>query len=101
MELKKINVLSLGKIAAIFGAITGLLVGILSMVYTKWIIPKLVATTPTLQAQFQGIKPTGFGTMLISIVMYAVIWFIAGMLTAWIYNISAKKFGGIGLDFKK
>lgn len=97
MELKKIGILSLAKMAGIFGVISGLLLGVLSMIYTRILINKL----PELAQQFNIQQPTGISSVLLLMILYGIIYFIAGIVLAFIYNLLASWVGGVKLEFKE
>ena len=95
-ELKKIGVLSLAKIAGLFGVIYGLLSGILvAVAYSK------VSEMPELAAQLGIVSQWGYYSIIIFPILNAVIYFIVGILLALIYNLLAKYIGGVQLEFKK
>lgn len=97
MELKKIGVLSLAKIAGLFGIIYGLVSGILiSFVYSKSeILASLNIELP------QAITTLGYKSLIVLPILDGILYFIAGIILAFIYNVLAKKFGGVKLEFKK
>ena len=96
MELKKIKIMSLAKIAGLFGIIYGLLSGIVfSLVYSK------ADTIAGLSEQLGIISQLGYSSIIVLPILNGVIYFIAGIVLAFVYNILAKKFGGVELEFKK
>ncbi|MHA1866259.1 MAG: hypothetical protein ACTSWZ_07120 [Candidatus Heimdallarchaeaceae archaeon] len=102
MELKKIGVLSLAKIAGIFGAIFGLLGSLFTIVYIKFIVPKLITKIPVEQQQIlANVAMPEIGTLLLTVVVYAVVFFLGGIIYAWLYNLIAKWIGGVKLEFNE
>jgi len=96
MELKKIGILSLGKIAGLFGVIYGLLAGILvSVVYAK------LEAFPQMTEQLGLISQLGYSSIIILPILYGIIYFISGIVTAFIYNLLAGWIGGIELELRK
>ena len=97
MELKKIGILSLAKITCIFGIIYGLVSGILiSILYTK------AAKLASLGIQIPTtVTALGFKSLIVYPILDGVIYFIAGVILAWLYNLIASWIGGIQLEFKE
>lgn len=94
MELKKIGVLSLGKI----GAFIGFLFGIVGAIY--FTILKSTGLIDLAQLE-QGIGAEAFswGVILMIPISYLISGFVFGILVAGFYNIVARKIGGVKLDF--
>jgi hypothetical protein len=91
-EIKSIDVMSFGKVAAIFGAIVGFFLGLLmSAVGISLTFPGTMGIVATL---------IGLGiTMIIVLpIAYATLWFLIAVVFAVIYNFIAKKFGGVKID---
>lgn len=99
MELKKIKVWSLAKLSLIFGIIGGVLVSILFAILKRLVAGKmpsdLLLQNPTLSyiAEF-NLKSAG---MLF--VEYAFLGLLWGVVIALLYNLIAKYFGGVKLEF--
>ena len=90
-ELKKFNVLSVGKVFGVFG----LAISILQMVTLK-----LISTNPTIALQYGvGASQFTFKFMSFTVITAAAVYFISGLLVALIYNLVAKHIGGIKFDF--
>jgi hypothetical protein len=102
-EVKKINVLSLAKIQAIFGFIFGLLAGIFWAIAISWINSSVdYAGTSANAALMRSALPlSGVGAIIILPFLYAIMGFIGGAIIAWIYNLIAGWIGGIELEFKE
>lgn len=83
LEIKKVDIMSLAKIGGLFGLIIGLVAGVLITVvgFTGTISPSIV----------------NLGAVLIVVlpIVYGVFYFIGGAICALIYNIIAKKIGGL------
>ncbi len=96
MELKKIRILSLAKITCILGVIYGLVSGILvSFIYSK---SELLAS---LGIQLPAAVTTlGYKSIIVLPILYGIIYFIAGIILAFVYNLLASWVGGINLEFK-
>jgi len=84
LEIKKIDIMSLAKIGGLFGLIIGLIAGIL--------ITFVGFTGTTLSPAI-----TNIGAILIVVLplVYGVFYFICGAIGALIYNLIARKIGGI------
>ncbi len=96
MELKKIGVLSLGKIAGLMGLVAGIIAVIILTV-----IQKIMTGLPTAQLAMSELYSLSLKTALIIPLYYAVIGFIWGTVIALIYNLAAKYIGGIKFELKK
>ncbi|MBT7062432.1 hypothetical protein HN924_00500 [Candidatus Woesearchaeota archaeon] len=89
IEFKKIDVMSLAKIGSIFGVILGLLAGIGIAFISQFNLPNMPM-----------IMPENFGFMAIIVfpIIYGIFYFIIGAIAALVYNILAKKIGGIKVN---
>jgi ABC-type lipoprotein release transport system permease subunit len=95
MQLKKIGVLSLGKIGGLFGVIYGLILGILlSIVLAK------AGNIPELMQQLGMLSKPGYSAMIVLPVIYGIGYFVVAAITALIYNLLAGWVGGIEVEFK-
>ncbi len=95
MELKKISILGLAKILALFGIAYGLVSGILlSFAYSKSEV--LTAAGQQLPAMITGL---GYWTILVMPILNGIVYFIAGIILAFLYNIFAGWIGGIKIEF--
>ncbi|PIN94573.1 hypothetical protein COU61_00350 [Candidatus Pacearchaeota archaeon CG10_big_fil_rev_8_21_14_0_10_35_13] len=90
--LKRLGVLSVAKIGALFGIIFGLLGGI---------TVSLLKASGSLTADMAIFNMIGYWSIIVLPVGYGVSYFIGGAITSWLYNILAEKVGGIELTFKK
>ena len=92
--LKSIDVLSAAKMAALIGVIVGLVIGVLAFIFAGSLAALFGAT---------GLQIAGGGALLIVIV--PLILLIAGFvlvgIETWLYNVIARRVGGIKLDLKK
>ena len=95
IELKKIDVLSLGKLAGLFGVIYGLLSAILVL-----ILGKLAQNNPALSEQFGIASQMGVKGFLLFPILNGAGYLIAGMLVALIYNLLAAKIGGVKIELE-
>ena len=89
MELKKIGVMSAGRIAALFGILLGLVYGLM-VIFVPGFFDSLVASGFPLANRWVG--------GLVSLVIYAVYLFLAGIVCAALYNVFAKWVGGVELN---
>jgi hypothetical protein len=85
-EIKYMQPMSIAKIAGIAGLVMGLILDIVV------IIAGLIQGT-SLAELFSN--PT---LMITPIIGYGIAWFLAGLFFAWLYNLLAKKIGGIKLE---
>jgi hypothetical protein len=104
-KVKKMGVLSFAKLQVVIMAIVGLIAGILysfggliidALVSIGW-VSSASASTPGL----------GFGTVLAfgaligMPIIFATFGFIVGLIEAFLYNLFARWFGGIEIDFEQ
>jgi len=93
--LKRIEPLQLGKIS-------GALYGLMSLIFVPFVL--LFAAIPTFMPHAENI-PNATITIAIALamavflpIMYAVMGFIIGIISAFLYNFIAKRIGGIQVD---
>jgi hypothetical protein len=97
MVIRRIGVLSLGKIsAAIHGAI-GLVLGVI------FALASLIGGAMGQAARDASVPPAlsmlfGFAAIIFMPLIYAVLGFVIGILSAFVYNAVAKLAGGVELD---
>ncbi len=84
IELKQFDIMSVAKIAALFGIVFGLFTGI------------FIAALGGAGLATLGIDLNlGYLAIIVMPIVYAIIYFIMGAVYAIIYNFLAKKIGGI------
>lgn len=93
MELKKIDALSLAKIAAFLGVIYGLVSAII-------VVIALRVAPETAVAQMGSIASLGYYNLLLLPIMNGIIYAIIGLVGASLYNLASKWFGGVKLELK-
>ena len=87
LEFRRIDVMSLAKIASLLGVIVGLIAGIGLAFISSASIPGM--------EQFMIPASFGMASIVFMPILYGIIYFISGALTAIIYNVLAGKIGGI------
>jgi hypothetical protein len=87
-ELKAIDPMSLGKMLAVIYAVMGFIVGLFSAAFA----PFMAMWNPV------GAAALGLLAIIIFPILFAIIGFVMGIIVAFIYNVIAKKFGGVKLD---
>jgi len=95
-EIKKIGIMPMAKMQAVLMGIMGLIVGVIyGLMLTIMGLFTLAAGSD------EGIFfiPIGIGMLIFMPLMYAAMGFVSGALFSWIYNIAAKKIGGVEIDF--
>lgn len=104
MELKRVGVVSYGKISALFGVVFGFIIGLFF---------SLAFATVMLNPMMGGLVSTGYtnplaitalmGTWAIIIlpIAFGIGGFIGGAIKALIYNFLAGRFGGIEVDLQQ
>jgi len=90
-ELKRLGVLSVGKVFSIIYAVFGLIGGILIALVGP--LAAAGATTP-------GLAGLGFLAIIVLPIIYAIGGFIGGVIVAALYNLVAGKIGGIEFETK-
>jgi hypothetical protein len=96
MVLRRVGVLSAGKISGLFGVIFGLIAG------GFFALMSMLGAAVSSQAQGSGALPAvfvGIGSVVILPIFYGVICFISGIIYAALYNVSAGIIGGLELHF--
>jgi hypothetical protein len=94
-ELKAIDPVSLGKLMAIVNAIIGLIVGIIFALFASIFL----AAIPT-GVGVPYLLPFALGAFAVIAfpILFAIAGFIWGVVVAFLYNVVAKRFGGVKLD---
>jgi len=102
-KIKKIGVFSFAKFQAFLGAIIGLICGILYS-FGGLIIDVLVSNGLLSSAAMEtpGLSygtVLAFGALIVMPVIFTIAGFLLGIIEAILYNLVAKWFGGIKIDF--
>jgi hypothetical protein len=100
-KLKKIGVMSMAKLYGVLMAIFGLLVGLF---YAG--LGLMISNIPAEAKDAAGLTGGAeimFGpwAILIMPLLYGIIGFFSGLIGAWVYNIVAKRIGGLELELVK
>ena len=101
-KLKKISVLSFVKLQAVMGGLIGLLAGILYS-FGGLLIDSLVTFGWITSSETPGLSygtVLAFGALLGMPAIGVIFGLIAGFIGAILYNLVAKRFGGMGIVFK-
>jgi len=93
-ELKKIDVLSVGKVFAIFG----LVLSALQMIFLKTFY---VISPDVAMAYGFNMSDLTFGSMLFGVILVGVVYSLGGILGSLIYNFTVKYVGGIKFDLNE
>ena len=83
-EIKKIGLMSLGRISALFGILYGLFNAII--ILTGLVPPEILSKLPPIQT-------TGW-----SLLTFGIVSFLGGIIVASLYNLFAKLVGGMRLE---
>ena len=94
MVVKRIGVLSLAKVMAVLYAGIGLLGGLF--------IALISSIGGSAFAHHEGALGMGFGIGAIVLfpILYDVLGFVGGIISAWLYNLAAGFIGGVELDLQ-
>ncbi len=104
-ELKKISVLSVGKIFALFGIVFGLIAGfqfgVLSMEsgISFQEAQQLVTTNPAMASQAYGLALGWFAIIALPMI-FGLFWFVMGLIISSLYYMFTKYIGVIRLDLQ-
>jgi hypothetical protein len=95
-EVKQVDVLSAAKVSAALSAIWGFVAGLFGSSFMFPMAGLLGQTAP--EAALVGL---GFGlaSVIIMPIVMAIVGFIGGAVSAFLYNIVAKYIGGVRIDF--
>ena len=100
LKLKRIAPLQAGKMLAA-------LYGLLSLVFVPFMLAFMAFGSLAARSQGAGNVPAiplmlgmGVGAIIMLPLFYALMGFVFGILSAWVYNLLAKWLGGFELDFE-
>ena len=96
-ELKKVEPISLAKIYGISGAIIGFVVGIIIATISLFV----GATTAQSVAFGPFIGVLGVVAVIITPIFYGIAGFLAGVISAFIYNVIAGQIGGVLVELEE
>lgn len=95
MIVKRVGVMSLAKVMAVIYAGIGLIAGICVALLS------LVAGGALGQHGASGLgMGFGFGSIILFPILYGVLGFVGGIISAWLYNLVAGSIGGVELDLQ-
>jgi hypothetical protein len=99
MVIRRIGVLSLAKIQAVLGAGIGLIIGICIALFSLLGGGALMASGQDGSSAGAGMMMgMGLGAVIIFPIFYAVVGFIGGLLSAWLFNLAAGFVGGLEIE---
>jgi len=102
MKIKKLNVISFAKFQAVIGALLGFVAGLLYS-FGGFIIDILVSLNWVFTAETHGLSYgtiLAFGALIGMPLIGAIAGLILGFLEALLYNIFARLFDGLDIDFE-
>ncbi len=85
-EIKYMQPMPIAKIAGVAGLVMGVILDI------------VVIIAGMIQGTGLGEVVTNPILLISPILMYGIVWFLAALFFAWLYNLLAKKMGGIKLE---
>ena len=85
---------SFAKVCGLFGVLNGLIVGLIIGIIGLMMIPIEQAGSLAVMALFSGVQ------LLVMPIASGVIYFVLGALAAWLYNVYARRFGGIEIELE-
>lgn len=92
IEIKKFDVMSVAKIFAVLGAVFGFIMGLIIAAAGAAAGGIAGAAVPGAGAMVGGLA---IAAIIILPIVYAIMWFIAAAIGAFLYNIIADRTGGI------
>lgn len=101
MVLKSIGVLSCGKVLGILYALLGLLIGLPIAFFS---LIGAVASTGSAQSGSDGLifeTLFGVGAVIFLPILYGIIGFAGGLISAFLYNLKVRFVGGIELEVEQ
>lgn len=105
-EIKKVNIISIAKIVAIFGVLMGILfgfqMGLLSVneSLTFAQATEYASQDPTIALTAYAIAFGWWSVIIVPIVM-GIGYFVSGIVLAWLFNISARFVGGVKIELSE
>lgn len=97
--LRKVNVLSLAYLQAVFGAIIGLIFG-LFVTLASLTVGSVAQSLGGEDGMMGGAAVFGVGAVIVMPILYGIGGFIGGAISALLYNLAAKLTGGIALHLE-
>jgi hypothetical protein len=103
--IKRMDALSLAKIQGILGVAFGLIAGIFIGIIASVFQAMLDATMASEAASGEFIIDTGFfklgwAAVIVLPILYGIMFFIMGLISAWLYNLAAKLVGGMQIELE-
>ncbi len=101
MELKRVDVMSLARLYAALGALVGFIIGLIVTIISLAIgsvAPLIPEATMSSTPFFWGMM--GALSIIVMPITYAVLGFVSGAVSAFLYNIVAERVGGVELDLQ-
>lgn len=99
MVLRRVGVLSAGKVVGVIYVVFGLFVGVIMALMA--LAGAAMPQQPNQPGGFMVFAGMGIASIIIFPIMYGVMGFIGGVLSAAIYNLVAGVIGGLELDFER
>jgi hypothetical protein len=102
-EIKKIKIMSLAKIAMLFGVLPGIIYGIqIGLASTVSPLTFAEATSYAMQDPIVALQAyliaLGWWSLIIAPILIGSVYFVAGIIVAWLYNMFVKAVGGIKIE---
>ena len=96
-EIKKLGIWSVGKLSILFGIVFGLF----TATYTTLVLPAIINSNPELAGQVSLSAEPMIIVFVSILLVYIIVSFISGIVSAAIYNLFAKWVGGIELELEE
>ena len=93
-KIKRVGVLSVAKVFGVMGFIFGLIIGLMFFMFSSF-IAVLDKQSDVPSMLFAGL---GFFMVILLPILYGVVGFVSGAISAWMYNIVIKLAGGIEIE---
>lgn len=96
-KVKKFGALSVGKICGLVYAVIAFIIGFFVTVFA---LISVATATGEEKSAFGSIL-FGVGAIIFLPILYGVLGFIGGVISAWIYNVAARWIGGIEVELEE
>jgi hypothetical protein len=105
-EIKKVGLMSVAKVLALFGVLMGLLFGI-QMGFLSANNPltfseatEYVVQDPTIALTAYTIA-LGWWSIIVSPILMGIVYFVSGIILAWLFNMFTKLVGGVKIELSE
>lgn len=98
MEVRRVGVLSVGKVMGVLYALLGLIIGAFFALFSLLGAAAGLANSETSGAVFGLLS--GVGSIILLPLFYGILGFVFGLISALLYNVVARLIGGVELELE-